>query len=136
MFHGFANVAFAYGGGETLAVDTSSMRLGAAAVAAIRKITDEPFAFLVYTHGHGDHAFGAEAFLSDNLARGYPRWNRGILKRALAIAEIALDADRSAADAIALNAEILEKMAAEERSFIARNFYLAAARDLRGKMEP
>lgn len=73
MFHGFANVAFAYGGGEMLAVDTSSMRLGAVAVEAIRRVSDEPFAFLVYTHGHGDHAFGTEAFLSDNLRRGYPR---------------------------------------------------------------
>lgn len=73
MFHGFANVAFAYGGGEMLAADTSSLRLGAAAVAAIREITDEPFAFLVYTHGHGDHAFGTQAFIRDNLSRGYPQ---------------------------------------------------------------
>jgi alkyl sulfatase BDS1-like metallo-beta-lactamase superfamily hydrolase len=73
MFHGFANVAFAYGGGEMLAVDTSSRQMGALAVAAIREVTQEPFAFLIYTHGHGDHAFGTEAFITDNLSRGYPR---------------------------------------------------------------
>ena len=73
MFHGFANVAFAYGGGEMLAVDTSSAQMGALAVKAIREVTDEPFAFLIYTHGHGDHAFGTAAFIEDNLARGYPR---------------------------------------------------------------
>src|ERR1700683_3617308 len=73
MFHGFANVAFAYGGGEMLAVDTSSRQMGALAVAAIREVTQEPFAFLIYTHGHGDHAFGSEAFITDNLTRGYPR---------------------------------------------------------------
>ena len=73
MFHSFANVAFAYGGGETLAADTSSARMGALAVKAIREVTDEPFAFLIYTHGHGDHAFGTEAFINDNLSRGYPR---------------------------------------------------------------
>jgi alkyl sulfatase BDS1-like metallo-beta-lactamase superfamily hydrolase len=73
MFHGFANVAFAYGAGEMLAADTSSARMGALAVKAIREVTGEPFAFLIYTHGHGDHAFGTEAFIKDNLARGYPR---------------------------------------------------------------
>jgi alkyl sulfatase BDS1-like metallo-beta-lactamase superfamily hydrolase len=73
MFHGFANVAFAYGGGEMLATDTSSERMGALAVKAIREVTAEPFAFLIYTHGHGDHAFGTEAFINDNLSRGYPR---------------------------------------------------------------
>ena len=73
MFHGFANVAFAYGGGEMLAADTSSAQMGALAVKAIREVTNEPFAFLIYTHGHGDHAFGTEAFINDNLARGYRR---------------------------------------------------------------
>jgi alkyl sulfatase BDS1-like metallo-beta-lactamase superfamily hydrolase len=73
MFHGFANVAFAYGRGEMLAADTSSRQMGAMAVAEIRKLTDEPLAFIVYTHGHGDHAFGTDAFLDDALARGYAR---------------------------------------------------------------
>ena len=73
LFHGFANVAFAYGGGEMLAADTSSAAMGALAVKAIREVTSEPFAFLIYTHGHGDHAFGTEAFINDNLSRGYRR---------------------------------------------------------------
>lgn len=73
MFHGFANVAFVYGGGEMLAADTSSAAMGAMAVQAIRRVTSEPFAFLIYTHGHGDHAFGTAAFIDDNLSRGYPR---------------------------------------------------------------
>jgi alkyl sulfatase BDS1-like metallo-beta-lactamase superfamily hydrolase len=47
--------------------------MGALAVKAIREVTLEPFAFLVYTHGHGDHAFGTEAFINDNLSRGYRR---------------------------------------------------------------
>jgi alkyl sulfatase BDS1-like metallo-beta-lactamase superfamily hydrolase len=73
MFHGFANVAFVYGRGEMLAVDTSSRSMGAMAVKAIRELTDEPFAFLIYTHGHGDHAFGTDAFLEDAVSRGYRR---------------------------------------------------------------
>ncbi len=73
MFHGFANVGFAYGRGEMLAADTSSQRMGAMAIAAIRKESDEPLVFIVYTHGHGDHASGTEAFISDAIARGYSR---------------------------------------------------------------
>jgi alkyl sulfatase BDS1-like metallo-beta-lactamase superfamily hydrolase len=72
-FHGFANVAFAYGRGDMIAVDTSSRQIGEMAVAAIRKITDEPVTLIVYTHGHADHAFGTAAFLKDAALRGYPR---------------------------------------------------------------
>ena len=73
MFHGFANVAFAYGRGDMIAVDTSSRQMGAKAIEAIRKVTDEPVVLIVYTHGHADHAFGTAAFLKDAAARGYPR---------------------------------------------------------------
>ena len=68
------------------------------------------------------------------LARARALKDSGTLKPALAIAEMALDADCADAEAIALNAEILEVMASAERSFIARNFFLAAARELRGRM--
>src|SRR5579863_10134142 len=73
MFHGFANVAFAYGRGEMMAVDTSSRAMGARAVAAIREVSTEPIGFIVYTHGHGDHAFGTEAFIRDAASRGHMR---------------------------------------------------------------
>jgi len=73
MFHGFANVAFAYGKGEMMAVDTSSRQMGAMAINAIRNLTDEPITLIVYTHGHADHAFGTDAFLEDAARRGYPR---------------------------------------------------------------
>jgi alkyl sulfatase BDS1-like metallo-beta-lactamase superfamily hydrolase len=73
MFHSFANVAVAYGRGEMLVADTSSRNQGAPAIEAIRKITDEPVTVIVYTHGHGDHAFGTLAFVRDAAVRGYPR---------------------------------------------------------------
>ena len=73
MFHGFANVAFAYGRGDMIAVDASSRQMGAMAIAAIRKVTDEPITLIVYTHGHADHAFGTAAFIKDAATRGYPR---------------------------------------------------------------
>jgi alkyl sulfatase BDS1-like metallo-beta-lactamase superfamily hydrolase len=53
------------------------------------------------------------------------------LKRALALAEIALNANPFDTEAIVLNAEILETMASAEQSFIARNFFAGAARQLR-----
>jgi alkyl sulfatase BDS1-like metallo-beta-lactamase superfamily hydrolase len=53
------------------------------------------------------------------------------LRRALGLAEIALNVNPSDNEAIRLNAEILEAMAAGERSFIARNFFAGAARQLR-----
>src|SRR5258705_2006818 len=73
MFHGFANVAFAYGRGEMIVVDTSSRQMGGLGVGAIRELSQEPFAFIVYTHGHGDHAFGTEAFITDAISRGHMR---------------------------------------------------------------
>ena len=48
---------------------------------------------------------------------------------------MALDANSSDAEAIPLNAEILDEMAAAERSFIARNFFIGAARDLRARLK-
>ncbi len=68
------------------------------------------------------------------LARARDLKHEGRLKQALALAETALDADRADRDAIGLNAEILEQMAAGEHSFIARNFFTAAARDLRRRL--
>ena len=65
------------------------------------------------------------------LERARELKNATQLKRALALAEIALNANPTDIDAIILNAEILEAMAAAERSFIARNFFAGAARQLR-----
>src|SRR5260370_38331647 len=68
MFHGFANVAFAYGRGEMIVVDTSSRHMGTMAVRAIRQVSREPFAFIVYTHGPADHTFATEAFITRRLS--------------------------------------------------------------------
>jgi len=64
------------------------------------------------------------------IAKAKALKNEGHLKRALAIAESALNADSSDKEAATLNAEILEAMPSEEQSFIARNFFTAAARQL------
>jgi alkyl sulfatase BDS1-like metallo-beta-lactamase superfamily hydrolase len=73
MFHSFANVAFAYGRGEILVVDTGGPGRGAHAVSAIREETREPFALIIYTHGHHDHVSGTRFFLADAASRGHRR---------------------------------------------------------------
>ena len=65
------------------------------------------------------------------IAKARALKDEGQLKRALALAETALNANLSDTEAITLNAELLEAMAAAERSFIARNFFAGAARQLR-----
>jgi alkyl sulfatase BDS1-like metallo-beta-lactamase superfamily hydrolase len=52
------------------------------------------------------------------------------LKRALAMAELAIDADPGDQEALRLNAEILEAIALTERSFIARNLFSGAGKKL------
>jgi alkyl sulfatase BDS1-like metallo-beta-lactamase superfamily hydrolase len=73
IFEGFANVAFVYGRGELLVVDTGYRGRGADAVSAIRSVTLEPITLITYTHGHIDHVSGTPAFLADAAARGHAR---------------------------------------------------------------
>jgi alkyl sulfatase BDS1-like metallo-beta-lactamase superfamily hydrolase len=42
-------------------------------VEEVRAITDGPVRYIVYGHGHADHAFGTQAILDDAEARGHPR---------------------------------------------------------------
>ncbi|GAH19645.1 unnamed protein product, partial [marine sediment metagenome] len=43
------------------------------AVEAIRARTQAPIHTIIYTHGHGDHAFASGAFLEDAKERGHPK---------------------------------------------------------------
>lgn len=42
-------------------------------VEELRKVTDRPVRYIVYGHGHADHAFGAGALVADAAERGFPR---------------------------------------------------------------
>lgn len=42
-------------------------------VEELRAITDRPVRYIVYGHGHADHAFGTKAVLADAEVRGHPR---------------------------------------------------------------
>ncbi len=73
MVAAFSHVwALACGDGLSI-FDTSLAPFGPVAVDALRRWSGDPFARLVYTHGHVDHVGGAGAFLADAESRGEPR---------------------------------------------------------------
>jgi alkyl sulfatase BDS1-like metallo-beta-lactamase superfamily hydrolase len=42
-------------------------------LAEVKAITDKPVRYIVYGHGHADHAFGARAVIEDSEVRGFPK---------------------------------------------------------------
>ena len=53
--------------------DAGFIFTGPRTVEELRKITDKPVRYIIYGHGHADHAFGTPAILDDAEKRGYPR---------------------------------------------------------------
>jgi alkyl sulfatase BDS1-like metallo-beta-lactamase superfamily hydrolase len=73
MFRGFGNMAFAYGRGQILVVDTGAPGRAPHALRALREETREPISLIVYTHGHHDHISGTQCFLADAALHGHRR---------------------------------------------------------------
>lgn len=67
---GFGNTTFIVGSDGVAVVDPGLLVNGPRVVEALRAITDLPVRYVIYTHGHYDHAFGTPALLDDARARG------------------------------------------------------------------
>lgn len=68
---GFGNTTFIIGTDAVAVVDPGLFVNGPRVVDELRAITDLPVRYVIYTHGHYDHAFGTPAVLDDAEARGH-----------------------------------------------------------------
>ncbi|MBU6280701.1 MBL fold metallo-hydrolase [bacterium] len=68
---GFGNTTFVVGREAVAVVDPGLFASGPRVVEELRGITDLPVRWVIYTHGHYDHAFGTPALLEDAEARGH-----------------------------------------------------------------
>ena len=68
---GFGNTTFLVGTDAVAVVDPGLFVNGPRVVDELRAVTDLPVRYVIYTHGHFDHAFGTPALLDDAEARGH-----------------------------------------------------------------
>jgi alkyl sulfatase BDS1-like metallo-beta-lactamase superfamily hydrolase len=73
MLQLFANVCMFESGEGVVIFDVGLPVDGQRIVRELRAVTDLPVRFIVYGHGHADHAFGARPVLEDAAERGHPR---------------------------------------------------------------
>jgi glyoxylase-like metal-dependent hydrolase (beta-lactamase superfamily II) len=71
LLPGFGNTTIIVGSGGAAVVDPGLYINGPRVVEALRSLTDDPLRYVIYTHGHFDHAFGTPALLDDAAARGH-----------------------------------------------------------------
>ncbi len=67
---GFGNTTFLVGSDGVAVVDPGLFTNGPRVVRELRAVTDEPVRYVVYTHGHYDHAFGTAALVDEAADRG------------------------------------------------------------------
>ena len=68
---GFGNTTLVLGSDAVAVIDPGLFTNGPRVVEELRRLTDLPVRYVVYTHGHYDHAFGTPALLEDAAARGH-----------------------------------------------------------------
>ena len=72
LLPGFGNCTLIVGEAGAVVVDPGLFRNGPRVVNALRSVTDLPVRYVIYTHGHYDHAFGTPAIMEDAAERGFP----------------------------------------------------------------
>ncbi len=73
MLQLFANVCLIETDEGVVVFDAGLPIDGQRIVVELRSVTEAPVRYIVYGHGHADHAFGTRALLEDAEARGHPR---------------------------------------------------------------
>jgi alkyl sulfatase BDS1-like metallo-beta-lactamase superfamily hydrolase len=71
LLPGFGNCTLIVADGGAAVVDPGLFQTGPRVLTALRSLTDLPVRYVVYTHGHYDHAFGTPAILEDAAERGF-----------------------------------------------------------------
>ncbi len=73
MLQLFANICMIETGEGVVLFDVGLPFDGSRIVRELRAVSEEPVRYIIYGHGHADHAFGARPVLEDAEERGYPR---------------------------------------------------------------
>lgn len=71
LLPGFGNTTFIIGRDGVAVVDPGLFINGPRVVRELRALTDLPVRYVIYTHGHYDHAFGTPALIDDATRRGH-----------------------------------------------------------------
>jgi glyoxylase-like metal-dependent hydrolase (beta-lactamase superfamily II) len=73
LFAGFGNVGAIVAEEGVALIDTGMVFDPGAALRPLRSLTDKPVKYIIYTHGHADHAANAGPILAEAAERGDPR---------------------------------------------------------------
>ncbi len=73
MLQSFANICMFETREGVLVFDAGLPTDGWRIVKELRAVTDKPVRYIIYGHGHADHAFAARAVLEDAAERGHPK---------------------------------------------------------------
>ena len=89
---GFGNTTIILGSTGVAVVDPGLFANGPRVVDELRRVTDLPVRYVIYTHGHYDHAFGTPALLEDAVSRGHDAaGHRGTRERGKAVRALRQD---------------------------------------------
>ena len=71
LLPGFGNCTLIVTEDGAVVVDPGLFQNGPRVVNALRTVTDLPVRYVIYTHGHYDHAFGTPAIMEEAAERGF-----------------------------------------------------------------